>query len=332
MSIILKAIPILEEYFEAGYRMTLRQLHYQFVAHHDFPNTDKSYNKICVAMKRGRMQGLIDWLMIEDRTRFVRTLPNWNDPADIVDACANQFHVDFWKNQASRVEVWIEKDALIGVVENTCNHWDCPILSCRGYLSTSELHEAALRIKRCSSIGQGFTVLYCGDHDPSGLNMGDVIMRTLNEFGAVCQFNRIALNIEQIKQFNLPPNPVKDSDKRTKRYRELYGSHCWELDALTPKALNELIETAIIASIDDMDDFDCRREEDIAGREQLDAVSSHFSSAYQYVKDSLCDDESTDGTSVPYPIVPLIIPASPVPVSPTVNLARPCSPYTGNES
>ena len=94
------------------------------------------------------MGGLIDWNMIEDRTRFLRELPKWNDPADIVDACANQFHTDFWKDQEIRAEIWIEKDALIGVIEAKCNYWDCPIFSCRGYSSVSELHEAAKRIKR----------------------------------------------------------------------------------------------------------------------------------------------------------------------------------------
>jgi len=289
LTIIIQAIPILEEYYNAGYRMTLRQLHYQFVSHHGYPNTNRTYKKICAAIQHGRMGGLIDWDIIEDRTRNLRTLSTWDDPADILATCATQFHTNFWKNQTRRVEIWIEKDALIGVVENTCKHWDCPIFSCRGYSSISELHEAALRIKEHSEIGQGFRILYCGDHDPSGLDMDDAITQRLKDFGANCEFKRISLNMEQIKRFNLPPNSVKKSDTRARGYRKLYGDHCWELDALSPQELNEIVESAIIESIDDMDDFEYRRQDDIEGRRQLNIVGNHFLDAYQYVQNKLCE-------------------------------------------
>jgi hypothetical protein len=177
LAIIVKAIPILEEYYRAGYRVTLRQLHYQFVARGYLPTTKATYTKICEAMHRGRMGGMIDWNMIEDRTRFLRSRPQWDDPADILNSCADCFHVDYWQNQPCRTEVWIEKDALLGVIEKTCRKWDCPYFSCRGYMSTSELHEVSQRIKRHNRQGQDVRILYCGDHDPSGLDMGDYITR-----------------------------------------------------------------------------------------------------------------------------------------------------------
>ncbi len=211
MIIIAKAIPILDEYHASGYRVTLRQLHYQFVARGYMPNTKATYTKICEAMQLGRMAGMIDWSVIEDRKRILRARPRWNDPSDILASCADCFHVDYWQNQRQRVELWIEKDALLGVIEDTCDHWDCPYFSCRGYPSTSELHEASLRIKRSRRVGQGFKILYCGDHDPSGLDMCEYIPRMLREFGAKVEFKRIALNMEQIKRLNPPPNCVKDS-------------------------------------------------------------------------------------------------------------------------
>jgi hypothetical protein len=91
--------------------------------------------------------------------------------------------------------------------------------------------------------------------------------------------------MEQIKRFNPPPNPVKETDSRSPKYRKLYGDGCWELDALSPKALNEIVESAIIESIDDMDDFSCRRQEDIEGKEQLAIIGNHFDEAYQYAKE-----------------------------------------------
>ena len=291
LPIIVRAVPILQEYSRSGYRVTLRQLHYQFVARGYMPNTRTTYTKICEAMLRGRMGGMIDWNWIEDRTRVLRSLPRWENPADILDTCVNQFHVDYWKNQECRVEVWIEKDALLGVIEGTCRKWDCPYFSCRGYPSTSELHEASLRIKRFNMIGQDFKILYCGDHDPSGLDMGDSIMRTLEDFGTEIEFQRIALTMEQIEMLNPPPNQIKESDSRAKEYCNLYGNECWELDALPPHELNRIVETAIIDSIDDMDDFDSRREEDTEGRERLRVIGKHFDEAHEWAETFERDDE-----------------------------------------
>ena len=312
MSIIVKAIPILEEFSEDGYRMTLRQLHYQFVSRLCFPNTKASYKKICEAMKRGRMEGLIDWDMIEDRTRFIRGRPRWDNPADILDACADQFHTDFWQDQTCRVEAWIEKDALIGVIEDKCNHWDCPILSCRGYGSISELHEASKRIKEYAKRGQGFRILYCGDHDPSGMNMCDSTKRILREFGADFKFERIALNIEQIKRFNPPSNPVKMSDTRANGYCKSFGNECWELDTLTPKALNDIVESAIIESIDDMDAFDCRRNEDVEGREKLRIMYENFDTAYELLEAHLA--QYRNAITIPTDFSPAnIVPVTSIP-------------------
>ncbi len=230
--------------------------------------------------------------MIEDRTRILRSRPRWDDPSDILASCADCFHVDYWQNQRQRVELWIEKDALLGVIEDTCENWDCPYFSCRGYPSTSELHEASRRIKRFNARGQGFKILYCGDHDPSGLNMGEAITQTLMDFGAKFEFKRIALNMEQIERLKPPPNIVKDSDSRTKEYRKLYGNKCWELDTLPPKELNEIVETEIIDSIDDMDDFEYHREDEVEGRDRLRVVGKHFDEAHEWA--ATCEDDDCD--------------------------------------
>ena len=294
LKIIGQAKPILAEYANAGYRVTLRQLHYQFVARGYLPNTKATYDKICGAMLRGRMEGMVDWDVIEDRTRILRFRPQWDDPADILRACAAQFHVDYWKNQKCRAEIWIEKDALLGVIEDTCKHWDCAYFSCRGYPSTSELHETSLRIKRFKKMGQDFKILYCGDHDPSGLNMCNSIVRTLGDFRTDFQFKRIALNMDQIERFTPPPNPVKESDSRAEAYIAKYGEECWELDTLPPHELNRIVESEIIECIDDMSEFEYRREEELDGRDQLRVVGNHFDDAHEWAKTCADDDEEED--------------------------------------
>jgi hypothetical protein len=166
---------IIAEYADQGFDLTLRQLFYQFVSRALIPNTQRDYKNLGSIVNDGRLAGLIDWSAIVDRTRNLRDLAHWDSPADIVDACARQFRFRLWDDQPCRVEVWIEKDALVGVIEGVCTEYDVPHFSCRGYTSQSELWGAAQRLlehdtKEC-------IILHLGDHDPSGVDMSRDIQR-----------------------------------------------------------------------------------------------------------------------------------------------------------
>jgi hypothetical protein len=135
---------IIEEYRNQGFVLTLRQLYYQFVARDLLPNIPSEYKRLGSVINDGRLAGLIDWESIEDRTRHVRETAHWSSPSDIIGSCANQFAIDKWASQPCRVEVWIEKDALLGVIEPACVDLDVPYFSCRGYSSQSELWRAGI--------------------------------------------------------------------------------------------------------------------------------------------------------------------------------------------
>jgi hypothetical protein len=161
--------------------------------------------------------GLIDWDSIEDRTRFMRDLPTWDEPQDILKSAEKNYHRDLWSNQELRIEVWIEKDALVGVIESVCNEFDVPFLSCRGYVSDSEMWHQAIRLLAHKNKGQTTLVLHVGDHDPSGIDMSRDIRGRLQLFTAApdCfHVKRIALTMAQIQELNPPPNPAKLTDSR----------------------------------------------------------------------------------------------------------------------
>jgi hypothetical protein len=244
-----KANEIIADYTAQGFRLTLRQLYYQFVARGLIPNTPQSYKRLGDVINEGRLQGLIDWDAIEDRTRSLASLASWNDPSEIVNACANQFRVDMWEAQSFRVEVWVEKEALAGVVEGVCNRNRVPFLSCRGYTSQSEMWGAAMRLKEWVDAGQQVIILHLGDHDPSGIDMSRDIRDRLTLFmGAAyksLQFKRLALNMPQVEQYSPPPNPAKVTDSRFASYQDKFGDESWELDALEPAVLTRLIDTNI---------------------------------------------------------------------------------------
>ncbi|GAA4100767.1 hypothetical protein [Nonomuraea soli] len=244
-AIIEQANAICAEYARQGYDLTLRQVYYQFVARDLLPNTLQSYKRLGSIINDARLAGLIDWNNIVDRTRNLRSLPHWDSPESIVDAVAHQYRTERWANQEHRVEVWIEKDALVGVIAGVCQRYDVDYFSCRGYTSQSELWGAAQRLMRYEKAGQDTVIIHLGDHDPSGVDMTRDIDERLALFGASTTVVRIALNMDQVEQYNPPPNPAKLTDSRATGYIREHGRSSWELDALDPATLARLIEEEI---------------------------------------------------------------------------------------
>jgi len=259
-ALIIKANEIIEEYSAQGYSLTLRQLYYQFVARDLIPNTERSYKNLGSIINDGRLAGYIDWSAIEDRTRNVSAAPHWDSPADVIQAARDSYQIDMWADQPRRVEVWIEKNALTGVIHDTCRELHVPYFACIGYVSQSEQWRAFQR-----SLNHPVTILHLGDHDPSGIDMTRDNDDRLNMvFGGDVEMIRIALNMDQIEQYNPPPNPAKVKDSRFEQYLQDYGPDSWELDALEPSVINDLIRTHVDEIRDDdlFEDAQARYEMD----------------------------------------------------------------------
>src|SRR5262249_33317488 len=138
---------IIGEYVADGFVLTLRQLYYQMVARDIIPNKVQSYKRLGSILNDARYAGLVDWSALEDRTRTVTSLSHWSDPASIIRSAAFSFALDKWEGQSHRPEIWVEKEALAGIVQRAANDNDLSHLSCRGYMSASEMYEAAQRIR-----------------------------------------------------------------------------------------------------------------------------------------------------------------------------------------
>lgn len=256
--IIANAVLICHEWAAQGYTLTLRQLYYQFVSRGLIPNNQQEYKRLGTVINDARLAGEIDWDHLEDRTRNVKRNPHWSSPAEVMQSAANSFRIDRWARQSNYVEVWIEKDALVGVIEGVCRQFDVPFFSCRGYTSQSEMWAASQRIVEKTTeteYGRDAVILHLGDHDPSGIDMSRDIEKRLELFCRVDGANppevrRIALNMDQVRALNAPPNPTKLSDSRSTSYVAEYGLDSWELDALPPSAIVTLIENELEDLID----------------------------------------------------------------------------------
>ena len=252
LEIIEIANQIIEEYQEAGFDLTLRQLYYQFVSRDIIPNRQAEYSKLGNVINDARLAGLIDWEVIVDRTRNVCLNAHWERPSEIIKSAAAQYQIDKRSTQDIYLEVWIEKDALSGIISGVCNQNDVPYFSCRGYTSQSEMWGAARRIIQQTMEGgelKRAVIIHLGDHDPSGLDMTRDIEDRLRMFceaeGGDIVVQRIALNYDQIELYTPPPNPAKSTDSRFAGYLKKYGRESWELDALEPAVLVSLIQGEI---------------------------------------------------------------------------------------
>jgi hypothetical protein len=286
--VIEQANDICREFTAQGFVLTLRQLYYQFVARGLLANRQTEYSRLGGILTDARLMGLLDWNYLEDRTRNLRKQPSWGSPAAIIDAAARSYHRDLWEGQEYRVECWIEKDALVGVIEGVCDELDVPYFSCRGYTSISELHVAALRLRGYARRGQTPVILHLGDHDPSGIHMTTDILGRLATFLADVEVKRLALNWDQIERFQPPPNPVKLTDSRAAGYVARFGEESWELDALDPTTLADLIRDAV-DDVLDRDLFEEVRADQEKEREGLTVAAAHWGDVASFLNERTDD-------------------------------------------
>lgn len=265
---------VIKAYQAEDLQLTLRQLYYQLVSANKITNTEKSYKNLGKLVSNGRLAGLMDWSAIEDR---VRRPIVWSESDSIqikLKAAAQAFRLPRLNGQSIYVELWVEKDALAGVLEPMAAEYHVVLMVNRGYSSQSAMYESARRINRRVDRydSEKALVLYLGDMDPSGEDMVRDIDDRLDMFsvtggGIEIEVVKLALTMEQVREYKLPPNPTKLSDSRAKAFIKKWGRDSWEVDALPPKVLQGMIGEALKARLDmDLMGKIVKREDEARGR------------------------------------------------------------------
>lgn len=298
---------VVERYQAKNLKLTLRQLYYQLVSRNLIPNEERAYKRISALLSNGRLMGQVDWEAIEDRIRVPRIPPEFKDLDDLVETALWNYRLDRWEGQENYVELWVEKDALAGILAPIANEYHSALMVNRGYSSQSAMFDAGQRyLEACYGgalkygnfaeyagikAGKDFKeedvrrlrkirvldpeeipdpkrrpiLLYLGDMDPSGEDMVRDIRERLQMFGVVhIDVRKIALTMEQIEEHQPPPNPAKRTDPRAAEYIEKFGSTSWEVDALPPEVLDELVrsEFEVLIDMEKMDAVKAREEKD----------------------------------------------------------------------
>lgn len=287
---------IIREYQSDGYVLTLRQLYYQLVSRDVIPNKQSEYSKLSGLLTEGRMAGIVDWKAIEDRLRAPESPNAFDSPEEAMDTIINVFASPRQEGQPVYMEVWVEKDALSGVLERVTRPYHIPIMVNRGYSSVTAMHSAFKRFKAAIESGQSARVLYVGDHDPSGVDMIRDIRERIFEFfkGDYIDENGedfddhsfeegnidfdiipVALLRPQITKHKPPPNPAKIADPRAAKYIAEHGRVSWEVDALRPEVLNALLTKEIKKHID-QEVFDAMITREKKEKEILTSLKDHL--------------------------------------------------------
>jgi hypothetical protein len=210
------------------------------------PKTEAAYKTIVGRLlTRLRREGVLPYSWIADNTRWMRKPRSYSGIEEMLEESAQLYRRDLWAEQDAYVEVWLEKDAVAGVVVEVTSRWDVPLMVTRGYSSLSFLASAAdaIRGKDCSC-----HLYYLGDFDPSGVDIPRVVERRLREMapGADIGFEVIAVTERQIVEMDLPTRPTKKTDSRAAKFR----GESVEVDAIPPDMLRELVEAHIVQHID----------------------------------------------------------------------------------
>ncbi len=285
----------------AGTAVTVRQLYYRLVAGGIVPNNLRSYKNLVSALSVWRRARTIPFSAFEDLTRGMNRLdagwrnhkPNAWLKSHLNAGLENAAEYDLarWFGQAERVVVAVEKQALQGPFTEVCQELGVDLMVCRGYPSLSFLNEVAgaLASNDYNRDARKNVIIYFGDFDPSGMNIPETVERDLSGvFGRRFTLERIALVQEQVDTMDLIPAPVKLGDSRATGFIAEHGEDVYELDAIEPTQLQDLIRTAINAHFDN-DKFAEREQLVAEGRAKLATKIDEL--GLQQIVDDLEDEE-----------------------------------------
>ncbi len=226
--------------------VTIRHLFYVLVSEVGMEKTEASYKALGNHLMNWRRQGLIRWDSFADNTRWHIARQTYDSAAEALDNTVATYRRNLWLDQCTYMEIWVEKDAISGLVADVAQSFGVSTFVCRGFASGTSLHSAAQTFKGQTQRGKACRIAYLGDHDPSGVVIDRTAQRAFREHGADVTMERLAVLPEQINQYNLPTRPTKAGDTRAKNWT----GGCVEIDALSTGTIQGMVRDAITKHID----------------------------------------------------------------------------------
>jgi len=261
---------VVDAYIRKGIKLSNRQLYYRLVGKDLIPNYIEIYKRVCKFLTDLKYGGYIDWDAIEDRGRVPKRKSEWDTIQDLIDSAVSSYRLPRWQDQDFYIELYCEKEAMESVLRPIADKYHIYFGYNKGYSSSSTMYELAKRVDKALDDEKIVTILYLGDHDPSGLDMVRDVEERIKEFLMAWRYGldiddeeyprwqteewiddnfsveAVALTKIQIEKYKPPPNPAKITDPRAKDYIAEHGRISWELDSIEPEILMEITENAIL--------------------------------------------------------------------------------------
>lgn len=92
-----------------------------------------------------------------------------------------RYDVDWWKNESYYVQMVVEKIDLVTLFKPVCDEYHIPIANSKGWSSMLQRAEYARRFREAEDTGLECVLLYCGDHDPAGLQISNFMRKNLRD-------------------------------------------------------------------------------------------------------------------------------------------------------
>ena len=250
--------------------LTVRTIHYRMAQSNPPPlrnthprydtgpyrNDDDSYGDLSDLLCRGRIAGLVEWESIVDETRPVSVWRKWPEVGAYVreqfDGFLATYRRDLLQSQTEHIELVCEKMTVQGIADRVAHPLCVNTMIGRGFSSVTARYELAQRFVRSGK--ERLLLLVVSDHDPEGECIATNLVASLtDEFGIdkPIEARRVALTRDQVDRFGLlPAGKVKRKSSRAPAFVRKFGDNVYELEALEPAELEDLIRDALLAVID----------------------------------------------------------------------------------
>ena len=255
----------IKDVLSADHPQTVRQVFYQLVTRNVIEKTEKDYQQVVIRLlTEMRLSDAIPFSWIIDSSRTTHETQTFDSIADAVSDTARFYRRSALRESDVYIEIWVEKEALAGIVYDAASDYDVPVIVSKGMPSLTQLYGSFRKIYRAAQAGKESFLFQFGDHDPTGALIPQVIESRMRWFCERhdCQMptvERYALTEEQIEEYQLPTRPTKRDGNS---HAANFDGDSVELDALPSRVLRELVLECIEGHISASDVMVLREAEE----------------------------------------------------------------------
>jgi hypothetical protein len=271
--------------------LTDRQIHYALLndpplIHASKPesryaNNVRSYKALIDLVTRARLEKIIPFRAIHDPTRPVVV---WTVHRGVTTFIREQFddflkgyYRDLLQSQPNHIEIVGEKNTIDNIIRPVAMEYCIPLTLGRGYSSLPPRYEMAQRF--WGSGKERLVLLVLSDFDPEGEDIAHSFARSLRDDFDVGEIDaiKVALTADQVAEMNLPTlMKAKESSSRFDKFVERHGDDVFELEAVPPERLQEILREAI-DNVLDMEAFNAEVDAEKRDAARLDGLRSSLS-------------------------------------------------------